>query len=77
MTYEVLKTQEINVVKGDAQNIILAVQVSYSEGDFLSETTFEFPGTVTDAEVEQKIIDYGTELKLQINERNITKTGTI
>ena len=77
MTYEVLKTQEINVVKGDAQNIILAVQVSYSEGDFLSETTFEFPGTVTDAEVEQKIIDYGTELKLQINERNFTKTGTI
>lgn len=77
LIYEVVRTQEVTIVSEETQKTILAVKVSYSEDDFSSETTFEFPNTVSDEDIEQKIIDYGTELKQQVVDRNFNKSGTI
>jgi hypothetical protein len=82
VNYEVIDTNTFTHGTGSVvERIVLAVQVKYTNDQgFNNLAVFEFETNATDQEIQDRIVQYGTELKNSLAQDlkfNFSKTGTI
>lgn len=77
MNYEVIDEQLIKIGEDGVETEKLMIEVKYEKDDFKNVQVIEFDTSVSDTDIDNRIIEGGKRLSIDRVQRNFKRQGTI